>query len=169
MSNWCAAFDRFYPDRIASEGDAMTLIWSDSSASRASVTARVRKVRYGACFRPGLDSAAAAAEDAYAEKQGAIAYDLTFSDTESLKDAPRIAHVVLGASTWGIDASGRAHGDIDGDGTTEFVRECTSMEGLHLTLWRERPGMTALRLAHYYHYLGYDVVPSCTDDEVRDQ
>jgi len=56
--------------------------------------------------------------------------------------------------------------DIDGDGRDEFFRACTSTEGIHLTIWSDRPLTGALRW-HRYHYLGYDVTPSCTTEETR--
>jgi hypothetical protein len=40
------------------------------------------------------------------------------------------------------------------------VRECTSSEGLHLTLWSGEP-LKSTRLWHLYYYLGYDVEPTC--------
>jgi hypothetical protein len=51
-------------------------------------------------------------------------------------------------------------GDIDGDGTVERLRVCTSNEGLHLTIWSGEP-LVGPRRWHRYHYLGYDVEPSC--------
>ncbi len=54
--------------------------------------------------------------------------------------------------------------DLDGDGQTEFLRACTSMEGVHLTVWSGAP-LTGKRRWHYYHYLGYDVEPDCSPAE----
>ena len=51
--------------------------------------------------------------------------------------------------------------DIDGDGTLETFRACTSHEGLHLTLWAGPP-LQGRRVWHTYFLLGYDVDPSCT-------
>ena len=56
--------------------------------------------------------------------------------------------------------------DLDGDGTAERFRICTSMEGLHLTVWSGAP-LTGRRRWHQYHYLGYDVEPSCEDADGR--
>lgn len=97
----------------------------------------------------------------------------------------------------------RAVGDIDGDGALETFRECTSSEGIHLTIWSApdsgaapaggngATGATAAagtprsagtagtgslapggppagqRRWHRYHYLGYDVEPTCTAAETR--
>ncbi|MGH7460086.1 MAG: hypothetical protein ACREMA_03540 [Longimicrobiales bacterium] len=53
-----------------------------------------------------------------------------------------------------------ARTDLDNDGTPESYRSCTSSEGLHLTVWNGEP-LTGRRVWHYYHYLGYDVEPTC--------
>lgn len=52
--------------------------------------------------------------------------------------------------------------DLDGDGRPERVRICTSAEGLHLAVWSGAPPL-AERRWHYYHYLGYDVEPTCQE------
>lgn len=54
--------------------------------------------------------------------------------------------------------------DLDGDGTSERFRICTSLEGLHLTVWSGAPP-TARRRWHRYYHLGYDVEPSCEDPD----
>ena len=59
-----------------------------------------------------------------------------------------------------IARRGIASGDLDGDGTREFFRICTSSEGNHLTIWSGKP-LTGKKRWHVYYYLGYDVVPSC--------
>ena len=55
---------------------------------------------------------------------------------------------------------GKAGIDLDGDGRREFFRDCTSNEGLHLTVWSGKP-LFGKRRWHFYYYLGYDVMPSC--------
>ena len=55
---------------------------------------------------------------------------------------------------------GIAKGDLDGDGTMEFFRICTSSEGNHLTVWSGKP-LQGRKRWHSYYYLGYDVVPTC--------
>jgi hypothetical protein len=57
-------------------------------------------------------------------------------------------------------------GDIDQDGHTESFRSCGSAEGLHLTVWTGPPLEGRLRWHHYY-YLGYDIEPTCTEQDVR--
>lgn len=55
--------------------------------------------------------------------------------------------------------------DIDGDGTLEFFRMCTSREGVHLTVWTDA-SVNSRRRWHRYHPLGYDVEPTCTAAEM---
>ena len=50
--------------------------------------------------------------------------------------------------------------DLNGDGTVEVFRSCTSNEGLHLTAWTGK-ALTGRRVWHQYFALGYDVEPSC--------
>ena len=57
--------------------------------------------------------------------------------------------------------------DLDGDHRLEYFRQCTSSEGVHLTVWAGKP-LTGKRLWHEYFYLGYDVEPNCTDKDVAD-
>lgn len=57
--------------------------------------------------------------------------------------------------------------DLDKDGKNESFRSCTSMEGVHLTVWSGRP-LTGRRVWHKYYYLGYDTVPTCTKKESSD-
>jgi hypothetical protein len=54
-------------------------------------------------------------------------------------------------------------------GTTRDVsfRSCTSMEGLHFTLWSGAPPREK-RLWHGYYYLGYDVEPTCREREFQE-
>ena len=54
--------------------------------------------------------------------------------------------------------------DLNGNGQLEYFRECTSSEGVHLTVWSGKPLRGKLRW-HNYYYLGYDTEPSCTAKE----
>lgn len=47
------------------------------------------------------------------------------------------------------------------------LRSCASSEGLHLTVWAERP-LRSRRIWHAYYYLGYDVEPSCQEADYQD-
>jgi hypothetical protein len=59
---------------------------------------------------------------------------------------------------------GVAKADLDRDRKDEYFRSCTSMEGLHLTIWKGKP-LTGKRIWHTYYYLGYDTEPSCKKNE----
>ena len=56
--------------------------------------------------------------------------------------------------------------DLDADGQPEWLRSCTSSEGVHLTIW-SAPQPGGRRLWHAYYFLGYDVEPTCTEEETR--
>ena len=60
---------------------------------------------------------------------------------------------------------GVAAADVDGDGQREYFRSCTSVEGVHLNVWSGAP-VSGPRRWHAYHYVGYDMVPSCTPGEI---
>jgi hypothetical protein len=62
-------------------------------------------------------------------------------------------------------SNGAVAADLDGDGQREFFRSCTSVEGVHVTVWSGAP-LTGQRRWHAYHYVGYDMVPSCTPSEI---
>jgi len=69
----------------------------------------------------------------------------------------------IGTANW-RDRSVAMAADVDGDGREEFLRACTSREGVHFTVWHNA-AMTGARVWHRYHYLGYDVDPTCTPRE----
>jgi hypothetical protein len=52
--------------------------------------------------------------------------------------------------------------DLDRDGVRETFRDCTSHEGVHLTIWSGQP-LTGSRRWHAYFYLGYETEPSCVE------
>lgn len=85
-----------------------------------------------------------------------VSYRLSSSDIE----AGEIGVAVLPNAPAIIDGST----DLDADGVRESFRMCTSHEGVHVTAWAGEP-LTSRRVWHRYHYLGYDVDPSCTDVE----
>jgi hypothetical protein len=62
---------------------------------------------------------------------------------------------------------GEVLGDLDGDGVEESLRTCTSMEGLHFTIWTGT-SVSGMRRWHRYFPLHYDVEPSCTERETLD-
>src|SRR5688572_4910169 len=59
---------------------------------------------------------------------------------------------------------GKVTGDIDGDGTPEFFRNCFSNEGVHYQVWTGVPLERRGRW-HWYVYAGYDLEYDCTDKE----
>lgn len=79
--------------------------------------------------------------------------------TLKIKETPAAALAVLSSTPVKV-LHGKASLDLDKDGRREFFRECTSNEGLHLTVWTGKP-LQGRRRWHFYYYLGYDVVPSC--------
>ncbi len=70
------------------------------------------------------------------------------------------AIAVVGANGDFKEVQGKVRVDLNGDGTSQSFRSCTSNEGLHLTVWSGE-ALKTKRLWHEYYYLGYDVVPSC--------
>jgi hypothetical protein len=93
-------------------------------------------------------------------------YSLVLEDEGTFKYKDLEAFAVAVISTTALKVKqGRASGDLDRDGQKEFFRECTSHEGLHLTVWSGRP-LYGRRRWHFYYYLGYDVVPSCKKKDV---
>lgn len=57
--------------------------------------------------------------------------------------------------------------DLNGDGRREYFRQCTSNEGVHLTVWSGKP-LVGKRVWHWYYYLGYDVEPSCKKKDYQE-
>ncbi|HQU82621.1 MAG TPA: hypothetical protein PKY59_05840 [Pyrinomonadaceae bacterium] len=57
--------------------------------------------------------------------------------------------------------------DMKGDKKPVYFRQCTSMEGLHLTVWRGKP-LIGKRIWHSYYSLGYDTVPDCKKKDYED-
>src|SRR5262245_42393329 len=49
--------------------------------------------------------------------------------------------------------AGKVEGDLDGDGTPEMFRTCTSAEGVHFTVWSGPPFAGTARW-HGYYYVG---------------
>lgn len=62
--------------------------------------------------------------------------------------------------------SGKVWVDVNRDGVEETFRDCTSHEGVHLTIWSGEP-LKGSKLWHAYFYLGYDTEPSCVQTDVQ--
>jgi hypothetical protein len=59
-----------------------------------------------------------------------------------------------------ISNGGLAAGDIDADGKIEFFRECTSNEGMHMTVWTGKP-LIGKRIWYVYYHFPYDTESTC--------
>jgi hypothetical protein len=86
-------------------------------------------------------------------------FEIRVSRDSLLSSAPAIA-IVGEAGSLSI-SRGQAGGDLDGDGRREYFRQCTSGEGVHLSVWTGKP-LTGRRRWQAYFYLGYDVESTCT-------
>jgi len=91
-------------------------------------------------------------------------YEIRFDPEPPMRPGPAIA-LLVPTRPLRTD-NGIATTDLDGDGHREFFRSCTSMEGVHFTIWSDA-ALTGTRKWHRYHYLGYDVAPSCTSGETE--
>jgi hypothetical protein len=81
-------------------------------------------------------------------------------------DEPTIALGIAKTSASFAARKGRVSADLDNDRVAEHFRVCTSMEGLHLTVWSGMP-LKGKRQWHRYFYLGYDVEPNCTEGDTK--
>lgn len=94
------------------------------------------------------------------------AYELRVTSGTLTPSAPAIAVV---DSAQPLRMSGDAAvADLEGNHQVEYFRACTSSEGVHLSVWTGKP-LTGKRRWHEYYYLGYDVEPTCTDQDVPDK
>jgi hypothetical protein len=59
---------------------------------------------------------------------------------------------------------GKVAGDIDGDGTPESFRNCSSSEGVHFQVWTGVP-LEGRGRWHWYVYAGYDLEYNCTEKD----
>jgi len=60
---------------------------------------------------------------------------------------------------------GRVEADLDGDGADESFWVCNSTENLHFMIWTGQPARGRPRW-HGSYYVGYDMDPSCTEQDV---
>lgn len=92
----------------------------------------------------------------------AIAYRAEYAGKQP---GDRFAFGVVAPGTYSILPPG-SDGSVrlrDASHAVVRLRECASSEGLHLTAWKGTE-----RLWHEYAYLGYDVDPTCTEEEWRE-
>lgn len=92
-----------------------------------------------------------------------VAYDVYF-DRQPPGELPAIG--LLNYQGKIVRDGGLVSADINGDGQREYFRSCISTEGVHFTVWSGKP-MVGTRRWHQYYYLGYDVSPTCTDAETK--
>lgn len=92
-------------------------------------------------------------------------YQVTF-ETKTLPANSIFFGVVFPPERLALTGTG-VQADLEGNGTIEQFRICTSNEGLHFTVWSGLP-LRGPRRWHRYHYLGYDVEPTCTEQDYKD-
>ena len=139
-------------DNIA-PGTAVLL--ASPADSSAVVTARLVRRRSEPCPAPDPDIPLA---DAH--------YDIEV--LSSVRPQPgSVWFAVLAAPGTLVATADGIRGDLDGDGVLETLRVCTSMEGLHLSVWTGAP-LSRRRRWHRYFSLHYDVEPSCDDRDFQD-
>lgn len=91
------------------------------------------------------------------DDNGVTNYLLKSSDTAFLK----LGYGIGVVTTQKVEMKGKfATLDLNGDRKAEYFRECTSMEGIHLTVWTGKP-LVGKGIWHAYYGLGYDTVPTC--------
>jgi hypothetical protein len=97
---------------------------------------------------------------------GDSTYTVKITKGKLINDVPYIA-VFVSPET--LSKKGKEIvGDLDSDGTLEYFRQCTSSEGVHLTIWSGKP-LKGIRKWHRYFYLGYDVEPSCNEADYSEK
>ncbi|MEE9270917.1 MAG: hypothetical protein V3V49_11730 [Candidatus Krumholzibacteria bacterium] len=89
-------------------------------------------------------------------------YELAFAQTRALKVLLGIG--VIGDGQPAEVLNGTVQLDLDNDGTPEFFYECTSSEGVHLIV-RSGDRLTGPKIWKAYHYLPYEVQPTCTEED----
>jgi hypothetical protein len=79
---------------------------------------------------------------------------------QKMAESGSVALGVVGFSGEFELRDGLLRAELGGVGIKDSFRECTSVEGLHLTVWNGEP-LRGSRKWHRYFYLGYDVEPNC--------
>lgn len=86
-------------------------------------------------------------------------YSVHLDESVALPLGPLIA--VIGSGLVTSASSDTSEVRVPGEREPYTFRVCASAEGLHFTAWQGRR-----RVWHEYYYLGYDVEPNCSDEEV---
>lgn len=90
-------------------------------------------------------------------------YEIAIADGASPSDG--VVFVVLDPPRPPVVRAGHVDADLDGDGRLESFRVCKSSENLHFMVWTGSPAQGQPRW-HGTYYVGYDMTPSCTDEDV---
>jgi hypothetical protein len=136
-------------NRSLRQGTGLRVVATDPPAA----SWRARVVREDASCLPERDA-----------DTGLAGYDIAFEGAMPPESFPLIALI---DQPPGLPTSnGAAATDPDANLRDDLLRSCTSNEGVHFTAWSDAP-LTGTRQWHRYYYLGYDVEPNCTANEVR--
>jgi hypothetical protein len=76
-----------------------------------------------------------------------------------------IMFAILAPSRPVVVRNGRAEVDLDEDDVAESFRVCNSAENVHFMIWTGLPAQGQPRWQGLY-YVGYDMTPSCTEQDV---
>ena len=91
--------------------------------------------------------------------------DATYRVDAGKLDRGRVYFAIVGRQNQLTISGGKVRGIV---GAVEMsFRSCTSMEGIHFTIWRGE-ALTGKRLWHDDYYLGYDTEPTCNDRDFKD-
>ena len=63
-----------------------------------------------------------------------------------------------------LDQSGKFVGDINGDGSLDYLTQCATSEGINFAVWSKAP-YEGQPLWSGYYYMGYDMEPTCSQAE----
>ena len=99
--------------------------------------------------------------DSFNRGDGDAAYRLEAGELEPL----RIYFAIVGRHNQFTISPGGVRG-IVGSNELSF-RSCTSMEGIHFSIWRSE-ALAGIKIWHEYYYLGYDTEPTCKEAEFKD-
>lgn len=134
-------------------GEVLALVWvpiSDLGQTAEIRSATVRKLLTGSC-------------DAVNSVEGDAAYDL---DAGKL-DTGKIYMAILGSHADLRILHGVVEGKLDSRDSVTF-RACSSMEGLHFSVWTGG-ALKEKQVWHRYYYLGYDIEPTCKDSDFKER
>ena len=98
--------------------------------------------------------------DSFNSGEGDAAYRL---DAGKLEPG-RIYFAIVGRHNRFMISRGQVRGVVASNELS--FRSCTSMEGIHFSIWRGEP-LTGTRLWHEYYYLGYDTEPTCKQADFK--